>query len=71
MKYAIAKLVSLILGIALFGAVAYWARETPSLTDGQYIGFPLLAAMLAACIVGTVWEKCNELRRAQRLYYGK
>jgi hypothetical protein len=48
---------------ALFGFTVTWAVDNKTLTDGQYIGYPLVAAMLSFCIVGYAWEYARAPKR--------
>lgn len=55
MKTIAIRIVAIILGLGLFGATAAWAVGNDKLTDGQFLGFPMLAAMAAFCIIGAAW----------------
>ena len=57
MKTIAIRIVAIILGLGLFGMTAAWAVGNDKLTDGQFLGFPMLAAMAAFCIIGAVWEQ--------------
>jgi hypothetical protein len=57
MKTIAIRIIATILGLGLFGVTAAWAVSNDKLTDGQFLGFPLLAAMAAFCIIGVVWEQ--------------
>lgn len=52
-----AKLAITPVALAVPVAVSAWAINTPTLTDGQFIGFPMLAVLAAGCVLGCVWEK--------------
>ena len=52
MKTIAIRIVAIILGLGLFGATAAWAVGNDKLTDGQFLGFPMLAAMAAFCMSG-------------------
>ena len=57
MKTIAIRIVAIILGLGLFGTTAAWAVGNDKLTDGQFLGFPMLAAMAAFCIIGAAWEQ--------------
>ena len=42
---------------AAVGGAIYAAEHVRSLTDGQAVGGVLLTAMMAATIIGVVWER--------------
>ena len=62
MKNAIIRIAAVVLGLSIFGVTAAWAVGNEKLTDGQFIGFPMLAAMAAFCIIGVAWEQTKRKR---------
>ena len=52
MKTIAIRIVAIIIGLGLFGTTAAWAVGNDKLTDGQFLGFPMLAAMAAFCMSG-------------------
>ena len=63
MKTFIIRIAAAIISGFFFGLVAIWAAGDKTLTDGQYIGYPLLAAMAAFCFFGAVWERTAKPKR--------
>ena len=56
MKYAVLFL-AIIAGVSIFWLTLSWAAGNTALTDGQYFGYPMIAAMFGFCLIGWAWER--------------
>ena len=63
MKNVIIRIAAVVFGLSIFGVTAAWAVGNEKLTDGQFIGFPMLAAMAAFAIIGAAWEHTGKRRQ--------